>query len=489
LTSNTSAELKTYMKQFGQLHSCLILKDSGKSRGFGFVTFASHDVAIRVAETKAHHLHGKEFGCSLILSNKAAKHKQIDKKNRKVYIKVRDKTKLVHDEVWKIFSEFGAIEDITILQESKERSGFVLYSTKEAVDRLLEVGEIPYKDSVITSEPCLSRKEIDKAKKSGLNTSRAGAMSTQTKNGPVSKSPSQPFTGKILEESESVASSIFVPKPASQELPEKPVQKVTVPNSGINHDYKIKVTNLENSRSGGSGKEGYKKPHLTIGGTSSEHGQEEERHPHQGGFLMIPSVRGENMSHGFDAINSPQSSADEGKKFLMIPAHRDHYPTKRLSEDFNEKDAAAIALLIPRSGSTKDLESKRLTLFPPQMSPKAHHDEAASKSRERDDSSKKSTKKAILSSKASSTHNKDTEEQDPLYKFHRSDQVGVPFGAIGVRRKSHNLEAESPSLMRRLSESNPKAWQALNDPDQFMNDCDTKSANQETRSKPEHAEE
>jgi RNA recognition motif. (a.k.a. RRM, RBD, or RNP domain) len=476
------------MRQFGQLHSCLILKDGGKSRGFGFVTFVSHEVAVRVSETKPHYLHGKEFGCSLILSNKAAKHKQIDKKNRKVYIKVRDKTKLVHDVVLKIFSEFGEIEDITILQESKERSGFVLYSTKEAVDRLLEVGEIPYKDSVITSEPCLSRKEIDKAKKSGLNTSRMGANSTQAKNGLNSKAASQSLIGNILEESESVAGSTLVPKPAMQQNAKTPIPKVSGLNSVIGHDYKIKVTNLEKSRSGGSAKEGYKKPNLTIGITSSEQGYDEERNPYQGGYLMIPSIKGENMSQGFDGINSPQNSADEGKKFLMIPTYRDHYPTKRLSEDINDKDAAAIALLIPRSGSTKGLESKVLTLFPPRSSPDEQRDEMPSKSRERDDSSKKSTKKAILSSKASSTHNKDTVEQEPLYKFHRSDQLGTQFGAIGVRRKSHNLEAESPSLIRRLSENNPKIPQVLNDPYQFMNDSDVKSTNQETRPKPEQTE-
>jgi hypothetical protein len=152
------------MKKYGPVHSCIILRENGRSRGFGFVTFASHEVAKHVS-TIGHSIQGKEFGCSLIMPNKEAKHQQIDRKNRKIYIKVRDKQRLTEEEVYDIFSKYGRIAEITILKESKERSGFVLFEDKQPVEKLLQNPQVPFHDGFIMCEACLSRKEVKKTKK------------------------------------------------------------------------------------------------------------------------------------------------------------------------------------------------------------------------------------------------------------------------------------------------------------------------------------
>jgi hypothetical protein len=156
------------MKQFGSVISCIILKDKGKSRGFGFVTFSHPEVAEEVCRLR-HKLRGKEFGCNLIMPNKEARSQQVDKKSRKVYIKSRDKQTLVKSEVFMVFSRFGEIADITILKESKERSGFITFEYKEAVDLLMKNPEVPYQGGIVTCEPCLSRKEIKKQKNPAVN--------------------------------------------------------------------------------------------------------------------------------------------------------------------------------------------------------------------------------------------------------------------------------------------------------------------------------
>lgn len=182
------------MKNFGSVHSCIILKENGRSRGFGFVTFASHDVAKHVANLR-HAIQGKEFGCSLIMPNKDAKSHQIDKKNRKLYIKVKDKIRLTQDEIYEVFHQYGPISDITILKESKERSGFIQFDSKQPVEYLLQHPEVPYKGSIITCEACLSRKEIKKTKqKAQPSTELKEAISRGAKDIPTSnqyKSPKQ----------------------------------------------------------------------------------------------------------------------------------------------------------------------------------------------------------------------------------------------------------------------------------------------------------
>ncbi len=152
------------MKRFGQVHSCIILRDNGRSRGFGFVTFTNHETAKHVAGLQ-HTIQGRPFGCNLIIPNKDAKNQLNDKKNRKLYIKVKDKNRLVKEKVFEVFSQFGEISEVTILKESKERSGFVLFENKESVDMVLSQHSIFYYDSAIYCEPCLSRKEIQKTKK------------------------------------------------------------------------------------------------------------------------------------------------------------------------------------------------------------------------------------------------------------------------------------------------------------------------------------
>lgn len=156
-----SGELKRYMQQFGQTISCMILRDNGKSRGFGFVTFTDPNAAEYVS-TLYHEIYGKPFGCNLILPNKDAKNYQADKKNRKVYIKTKDKHPLIKREVYKAFEAFGRIEDLTILKESKERSGFITFLTKTSVEEVMKSPVVPYLGGTISCEMCLSRKEMKK---------------------------------------------------------------------------------------------------------------------------------------------------------------------------------------------------------------------------------------------------------------------------------------------------------------------------------------
>jgi|SRR5439155_19583022 len=56
--SATEDQLKDLFSQFGTVESVIIMKDNGRSRGFGFIEMSSEDEAARAAEN----LDGTELG-------------------------------------------------------------------------------------------------------------------------------------------------------------------------------------------------------------------------------------------------------------------------------------------------------------------------------------------------------------------------------------------------------------------------------------------
>lgn len=56
----TDESLREYFEQFGQVTDCMVMRDgaTGRSRGFGFLTFADAS-SVSVVVSKEHYLDGK----------------------------------------------------------------------------------------------------------------------------------------------------------------------------------------------------------------------------------------------------------------------------------------------------------------------------------------------------------------------------------------------------------------------------------------------
>lgn len=62
--SDMAERLRDYMAQFGEIDQCTIMRDpSGRSRGFGFLTYASAE-SVRKVLAKTHQLDGKQVHIS-----------------------------------------------------------------------------------------------------------------------------------------------------------------------------------------------------------------------------------------------------------------------------------------------------------------------------------------------------------------------------------------------------------------------------------------
>lgn len=485
------------MRRFGTVHSCIILKEGGRSRGFGFVTFSSHEVARQVAHM-THTIFGKEFGCNLIMPNRDAKHHQNDKKNRKVYIKVKDKTKLDVNEVDRIFSRYGRIADITILKESKERSGFVQFDTKESVERLLAGGPIPYKDTFLTCEACLSRKEVKKTKKpTALEAPVKGGITAPVGNGthsvldtsytnrewPNNKVPIYPADYHDEQEDDYYEDFVDQNYQTSKNVHEKINRQPRGPTT-----LKIEIP-PENYL---IGKPASSREHVMSVSAIEFRNVAQSKNPY-----LIELVKPPSDDEGIPLPKKTRSTGnDDDSAKLFVGARSQEGGISKSPRDSHAENSGTNFLVIPRVGTTtvasgdklripilriktgsieELMQTKELELFPERNSD--HNEErlpsiAVAKSRDLSKDcedhgsvrSNRSAKKEMLGSRASRISDPDDIQGDTKYKFNLSPTNSPAH----LRRKSYHDEKLQSPIRKRSFDPKEKLPMPLASPNNLL---------------------
>ena len=138
-----SVSLKSTFSEFGDLEEAIAIidKNTGKSRGYGFVTFKHMDGAINALREPSKRIDGRISVCQLASTGSASVQPPQDLAARKIYVGNVPLAWPV-DHLLGIFSEYGEIEEGPLgldKQAGKER-GFALfiYKTAEATKRALE---------------------------------------------------------------------------------------------------------------------------------------------------------------------------------------------------------------------------------------------------------------------------------------------------------------------------------------------------------------
>ncbi|ELT93758.1 hypothetical protein CAPTEDRAFT_170758 [Capitella teleta] len=136
----TVKDMKDYFSKFGEVTDATLKTDqnTGRSRGFGFVTFVDSTCVNRVIEQTQHTLHGKN------IDPKRAKARPGREPVKKIFVGGLD-PEVPEDEIRQHFSKYGKVEEVELpFDRSKNQRRFfcfVSFDTGEAVDALCQESE------------------------------------------------------------------------------------------------------------------------------------------------------------------------------------------------------------------------------------------------------------------------------------------------------------------------------------------------------------
>lgn len=133
-------ELKYYMRKFGELDDCIVMKDriTGQSRGFGYVTFSTAEDA-RKAATSQHILNGRSLDVK-VATPRDEMVPSASKKVSRIFV-ARIPPQVTEGTFRSYFQKYGGIIDAYMPKDAGSRThrgiGFVTFDNAESVDKIM----------------------------------------------------------------------------------------------------------------------------------------------------------------------------------------------------------------------------------------------------------------------------------------------------------------------------------------------------------------
>ncbi|XP_021714316.1 heterogeneous nuclear ribonucleoprotein D-like [Chenopodium quinoa] len=132
--------LKEYMIKFGELEDCIVMKErnSGRSRGFGYVTFTSDDDA-KKALSSEHHLGNRVLEVK-VATPKEEMMRSSSKKITRIFV-ARIAPSVTESTFRSHFEKYGEITDLYMPKDPTTKGhrgiGFITFASSESVDSLM----------------------------------------------------------------------------------------------------------------------------------------------------------------------------------------------------------------------------------------------------------------------------------------------------------------------------------------------------------------
>ena len=174
LNYNTTEQgMKSYFEKFGDLEDAVIMKfpDSGRSRGFGFITYARASMVDECQQSRPHEIDGKEVECKRATPRSSAKSPEAQASVKKLFIS--NLTEEMSDaDLSNYFSKFGnvtVVEQMKWNDTGKKRGfGFIEFDDYDAVDKICLLGAHVLMGKRLEVKKALSKQEMSMLKKAKM---------------------------------------------------------------------------------------------------------------------------------------------------------------------------------------------------------------------------------------------------------------------------------------------------------------------------------
>uniref|UniRef100_H2Y9C3 RRM domain-containing protein n=1 Tax=Ciona savignyi TaxID=51511 RepID=H2Y9C3_CIOSA len=181
----TDQGFKSYFERFGTVTDCVLMKDreTGVSRGFGFITFANIASVGEVIKAKPHTLDNKMIDPKLCTSKSSLQQKKPTNSNftksHKIFIGgVSMET--TEADVQSYFERYGKVTEVVFVINKEDTSrphkgfGFVSFEEEASVDQAIAKHYHVVKDKRIEAKKAESRERMDSMKGGGYGQQQQG---------------------------------------------------------------------------------------------------------------------------------------------------------------------------------------------------------------------------------------------------------------------------------------------------------------------------
>lgn len=151
--------LHSFFSAFGKVEDALVMRDhgSGRSRGFGFVTYLTAEDAARVAG-REYTVDGRRCEAKFALPRGETASQRVTR----IFV-AKLPGQVVEDELRTYFEQFGAIQDVYMPKDASKQArrgiGFVTFSSPEAVDAVMRTSHVLYGQELVVDKAAPKQKE------------------------------------------------------------------------------------------------------------------------------------------------------------------------------------------------------------------------------------------------------------------------------------------------------------------------------------------
>ncbi|KAM3174744.1 hypothetical protein ACTXT7_009923 [Hymenolepis weldensis] len=164
--STTESQLREFYSQWGEITDAVVMKDqrTGKSRGFGFVTYADSASVDAAQAARPHTIDGKTIDSKRAMPREETG-VEVHAAVKKIFVGALKKD-ITNDDLSEYFSQFGTVVDASVVM-TKDRNesrgfAFVTFDDTDAVDKVILSKPHYIKENKVDVRKALSKDEMNR---------------------------------------------------------------------------------------------------------------------------------------------------------------------------------------------------------------------------------------------------------------------------------------------------------------------------------------